>query len=273
MPQLCPLVLCLAFLALVSSLDCTVATTAKAGSPSPSSHSTVRVRRHEESPLGSRIQERVGDGHWKLAAVDPVVDCPLKLFATQFAAYLQPSGWSHASNWTESTFHALNLSAICNVSISDVQPPPEPRISTLPLSVTELGPCGWTRFVDGAIGSDSNDGSEGSPYMSVQYALAQSRLTGSGDPTQKCITVRRGVYYLGADQTNLGRPFESQRGVLSLTSLDSNIAITAYPGEEVAVLGRRRPQLTVAGVSEDWSGHHPAGQAAAIYRGRLAAPQ
>ena len=88
----------------------------RASPPSSSSASSLPVLRR---PLGSN----------SLAA--PEVDCPLKAFAVQYAAYLQPP---HASvgNWTDEVISAMGLTSLCNFTAKDISPPPFIRPSTIP---------------------------------------------------------------------------------------------------------------------------------------------
>ena len=168
------------------------------------------------------------------------MDCALKTFAAQFAGYLQPAAWPHATNWTSATVQALQLPSLCSVSDSDIAPPPFRRPSTIPVRALAPPACDWTRYVDGVNGSPSNDGSLASPWKDVVYALSQSR-TRPTTLTRACIYVRGGPtqppHWFGDHQEQMGRMFESQLGAIALTAADSNLTISAYQGEEVVFSG------------------------------------
>ena len=181
------------------------------------------------------------DDRWALrvaaqAAVDPKVDCPLKAFAAEFAAYLQPTVWPHASNWTEETVAAMELPTLCKLSVDDIAAPPFHRPSTVPPSRAASSPCAWTRYVDGAKGKNTNAGSLDAPWQEIVYALAQSRTRGA-TTARACIIIRGGLHYFGDHQEQMGGAFESQLGAMALTPHDSNLTIAAYEGETVVFSG------------------------------------
>ena len=197
-------------------------------------------------------------------AADASVDCALKAFAAQFAAYLQPAGWPHASNWTSEVVAALQLPSLCGQSEGDVAPPPFTRPSTIPARATAPPACDWTRFVDGLYGQQSNNGTQAHPWKDVSYAVSQSR-TRPTTLTRACIYVRGGSeyppHYFGDHQEQFGRAYESQRGAIALTASDSNLTIAAYQGEQVTFSG---------GVALDlsWSVHAKT-EAGTIMKARL----
>ena len=195
--------------------------------PSRSPSSTPR-----SSPaLVDRWAERMA-----LAAPPVSVDCPLKRFAAEFASYLQPQTWPHSSNWTEEVVAAMGLPSLCNATADDVRPPPFRRPSTLPLSAAASPACDWTRHVDGVRGNNDGPGSLDAPWKSIDYALGQSRLRAHSS-VRACVWLKAGApYYLGQHRQAMGSSsFESQTGALALTSLDSNLTLSAYLGEQVTL--------------------------------------
>ena len=166
------------------------------------------------------------------AAVPAAIDCPLKRFAAQFAAYVQPEAWPHASNWTEEAVSAMSLPSLCGINAQSVPAPPFRRPSTLPASATAPFACDWTRYVDVAKGDNSNDGSLAHPWGHMAFAVPQSRTR--QNPLQRaCIFLRGGYYPFGDHHEQRGRASESQLGALALTATDSNLTIAAYNHEEV----------------------------------------
>jgi hypothetical protein len=85
-------------------------------------------------------------------------------------------------------------------------------------------------------GSDANDGSIGSPWNTIKYAIRQSRSRSSTSITA-CISARGGTYYLGSTPLSPQSPKDSQYGAIVLTSIDSNLTISAYSKEKVIFSG------------------------------------
>jgi len=75
-------------------------------------------------------------------------------------------------------------------------------------------------FVDPAVGSDVNPGSQAAPKRTIPGALSVTRTSGSASPT---IILRGGTYYINA--------------TISLTPGDSGLTITAFDGETPVVSG------------------------------------
>ena len=163
----------------------------------------------------------------RLASAD--VDCPLKVYAAQFASYLQPQRHPHVGNWTEATVEALQLPSLCKLRAADIPPPPFIRPSTVPPAAPRS--CSWLRYVDGTNGNDSNPGTLESPWRDVARAVGQSRTR--PPRTSACIYVRAGVHWFGDHKENYGLRYESQTGALSLTAADSGLTLSAYENERV----------------------------------------
>jgi hypothetical protein len=221
MGRLSSLGLLMPLLVLLCHLSVPFPRTASAASSRPLPR--VRIQQAGLASLGTPLPLKV----------DPAIDCPLKRFAAQFSAYMQPGAWPHASNWTEELVTAMNLTTLCKHTAKDIPPPPFRRPSTLPRSASASPACDWTRYVDSREGENSNDGSLASPWKDPMYALAQSR-TRINIHVRVCVFLRAGYYFVGDHQQKMGRPYESQLGALALTS---NLTLSAYSNEAVFVSG------------------------------------
>ena len=128
--------------------------------------------------------------------------------------------------------------------------------------------CPVELFVDAVSGSDSNAGSIGAPFRSIQRALLVSRAvprssTAVGS-TAVCISLRAGTFYLGSRatatesgshtssgggessqsgarqelrQTRWAADADSRQGAIALTGADSGLTLRAYQGESVTLSG------------------------------------
>lgn len=160
------------------------------------------------------------------AQMDTAIDCQIRLIAAQYAIYLQPDtarAPQASANWSKVVYDGLQMDSLCPTTVSltgyHIQPIVTPKQQK----------CDWSVYVDGTNGNDTNPGTITQPLQTIQHALRLSRSrTASVSP---CIIVRTGVYYLGFDDSKNSRP--SQVGAIDLTSVDSNLTISAYKGEDV----------------------------------------
>ena len=191
-----------------------------------------RSRSSSPSPSSPPLPPRRSWGVNRLAAPD--VDCPLKAFAVQFAAYIQPPH-PVVGNWSRTVVDAMGLAKLCNLTADDVPPPPFTRPSTVPARSSLSVPCQFEKYVDGLRGNNSAAGTLAQPWREVVYALSQSRLRPVG--TTACIYIRGGWHWFGDHQESFGKKYESQVGALSLQAMDSGLTLAAYNAEEVVFSG------------------------------------
>ena len=192
-------------------------------------------------------------------------DCQLRALTLEFLSYLATDDTT--GDWKGSAYSALQLSR-CNASQAELEAAFAPaaltareqldqlypRRDTHPLppspSATPAADCEWEVFVDSGLGSDENLGSIDAPVSSLHRALSLSRAvprTPSAHPSSAallraaanaaCITVRAGVYYLGANASASNVAIDSRVGAIALTAADSGLTIRAFPNETVVFSG------------------------------------
>ena len=98
-----------------------------------------------------------------------------------------------------------------------------PEVSSTP----QIPQASAELYVDATTGSDSNDGSEAHPFLSLKMAQKAAQQLHQKDRYHSFVTVflRAGTFYLGAD------------GPLVLTGADNKTTFAAYPGETAVVSG------------------------------------
>lgn len=135
--------------------------------------------------------------------VAPDMDCTVRWLASNFSAHLLP--------WADPTlaFDALRLAADCNGTLA-------PARAAAPLPLPALSAAAF--YVDAVHGSDSNAGSLAAPFKTIPRGLVATRA--AAPPAQ--LVLRAGVYTLAA-------PIE-------LTPADSQLTISAYPGDASPVV-------------------------------------
>ena len=110
-----------------------------------------------------------GEDHAHLVGpfgVDPTLDCATRNFTYAYANSLLPSRAPLVS-----VFDALRLAADCD----------QTRPTALPWPVLRTHPLtSGAFFVDAAHGSDTNNGTEGSPFATPARALQATRAAGGG---------------------------------------------------------------------------------------------
>ncbi len=171
------------------------------------------------------------------------IDCALRAFAIEMAAYIAPE--ASKANWTALTQSAFQMNQCSSISYTNYQPPKSAKpFQTAP--EMKRGTCQHTVFVHGLKGSDLFDGTFEKPMQTIQSALSRTRRLRAmhGSESTICMTIRGGTYYLGANATTTS----SQIGAIALTANDSNLVIENYPGEVVVLSGGAELKL-------QWSVH------------------
>lgn len=178
-------------------------------------------------------------------------DCQLRGLTVEFATWLQPM--NAVTNWTMAVEEGLEMSALCpnsshSLNSADLArypaPPPHSRVrgggERTASELIEECPSSLQVFVDGAHGDDSNPGSEAAPLKSINAGLARIRSvrsTAATPSSSACLILRAAIYYLGTSTSLVPSAESSSRvGAIALESTDSGLTITAYPGEENAVI-------------------------------------
>ncbi|CAF0862133.1 unnamed protein product [Adineta ricciae] len=158
------------------------------------------------------------------------IDCALRAFAIEMANYIAPPPFK--SNWTSLVESAIQFNQCHNTSRTHphLQPSSPPTKSNQQL-------CNNSFYVHHSKGNDFFDGSFQYPFQTIQTALDHVRLQRQINPrlTQNtsCIIIRGGTYYLGTNASTT----TSQKGVIALTSNDSNLIIKNYEDERVILSG------------------------------------
>jgi hypothetical protein len=151
-------------------------------------------------------------------AVRDQFDCKMRALAVEYAAHIQP--WRPASTFSD-LVDALNGSrekaAGCTVTVPKGLGANGRRFGPIvPLSVGG----NFSQFFVAVDGSDSNNGSEASPFLTLPKALEASRANVGGSNQ---IILRAGTHYLSS--------------TVVLTAADSGLNIQAFPGEEAWISG------------------------------------
>jgi hypothetical protein len=162
-------------------------------------------------------------------------DCSMRATALEYAMAIQP--FRTAQDFQD-VADALNGSPQfgtynCGVSPSTVQfpayrlpyssplPPGKPmpwKDPSAPLPPSDASTA--TFYIDPVGGSDSNPGTQASPFLTIQKGVDASRATGS---TGNTLVLRAGTFYLPAP--------------VLLGTTDSGLTFTSYPGEDVWISG------------------------------------
>jgi hypothetical protein len=177
------------------------------------------------SPMWAQLRahtSRVGDlstiksfDRRTINAVKNTTECEIRLLAYEHALHIVNS--QRAASKMVEVFDALQLSTMCSVTRPTPIPVPAP---SYPLPTTKA-----TFFVDHSKGDDKNSGAKDQPFATVTRALAATRSARNGltASDKAAIVLRAGTHFL-----NKG---------LNLTSVDSGLIITNFPGEESWVSG------------------------------------
>lgn len=161
------------------------------------------------STSASQLQDKI-----QRIQLDPVLDCSIRKLALDFAQYLLP-------NINETTLlvsDALRLDIDCNTSVTknvNYQSSNNLKSSISKIKVTPAA----IYYIDPVNGNDNAAGTEINPFKSIDRGLRASR----GGPTPAQIVLRQGTYYLN--------------DTITLTSIDSNLSIVAYPNETPVLSG------------------------------------
>ena len=177
------------------------------------------------------------NGHVSLPLLSAFDDCALRSFAVEMAGWLQPHGTR--SNWTELAASAMQLHHCSGHATPSLTADRPSQPMSAPLGSTgEVAPaCAAHVWVDGSTTSRGN-GSASAPLASLQAALTAVRSLRQGafplsSRQQLCITVKKGIYYLGANVVS----HSSRVGALALLPIDSYLTVQAAPGERVVLSG------------------------------------
>ncbi|UJR20272.1 hypothetical protein I4U23_023403 [Adineta vaga] len=150
------------------------------------------------------------------------------------ANYIAPPPFK--TNWTTLAQSAFQMNQCHNTSYSNYQS--SSFSSSKTKNAKKNKSCHHSIYVHDFKGNDQFDGSFRRPMKTTQAALHHTRLrrqTYAGENQNTlCIIIRGGTYYLG---TNASTTTTSQKGVIALTSNDSNLVIENYEDERVVLSG------------------------------------
>ena len=189
--------------------------------------------------------------------VPPEVDCALRAFTIEMAAYIAPT--SMKANWTTLSQSAFQMNQCSNTSYTIYQPASSAKLFETAPDMRKSA-CVQTVFVHDAKGNDLFDGVFERPMKTIQAAVSLTRGLRAvhGVQSTLCITIRGGTYYLGTNSTTSS----SQIGAIALTNNDSNLVIENYSGETVILSGGTLLQL-------NWSLHAKTAAAGSIMKAQV----
>eukprot|EP01116_Phalansterium_solitarium_P022687 TRINITY_DN7582_c0_g1_i1.p1 TRINITY_DN7582_c0_g1~~TRINITY_DN7582_c0_g1_i1.p1 ORF type:complete len:924 (-),score=219.53 TRINITY_DN7582_c0_g1_i1:171-2942(-) len=155
--------------------------------------------------------------------IDPEFECGWRKLAFEYGQVLQPERGAF-----QSLFDALELGTLCNVSLADVS-----RFGVGPADPPKVGlpKAAAYYYVDYTSGSDSNPGTESSPFKTISRAVNASR---AGASRPAAILLAAGTHYL---------PY----GTVQLGPEDSGLTIQAQPGTaagDVVISGAQKLTVT-----------------------------
>ncbi|CAF1527555.1 unnamed protein product, partial [Adineta ricciae] len=154
-----------------------------------------------------------------------IYDCARRDFTIEMVNYVAPT--SFKANWATLAQSALQISQCHNTSHSLHPSSPLLLPTSASTSTNKLKTsCHHSIFVHHSQGNDAFHGSFQQPMKTIQAALHRARLRRQNTQTTLWIIIRAGTYYLGTNASE--STTSSQRGVIALTSNDSNIVIENY---------------------------------------------
>ncbi|CAF1461879.1 unnamed protein product [Adineta ricciae] len=184
-------------------------------------------------------------------------DCALRDFTIEMVNYIAPT--SFKANWTTLAQSALQINQCHNTSHSFHSPLLLPTSASTNANKLKTS-CHHSIFVHHSQGNDAFHGSFQQPMKTIQAALHRARLHRQNTQTTLCIIIRAGTYYLGTNAS--ASTTSSQRGVIALTSNDSNIVIENYEDERVVLSGGTLLDLK-------WSVHSKTSTGASIMKAQI----
>ena len=143
-------------------------------------------------------------------------DCKMRQLAMEFARKIQPMRTKQQFQQLADALNGAQEAQNCNVSVGDH------KFSTSRIGIFPVDESGTAFYVDATSGSDSNSGTQSSPFKTVAKGVASAQKAGPGSS----VVLRKGVYYL--DQT-----------IDLMASDSSGLTIQSYQGEEAWVSGGR----------------------------------
>ena len=187
---------------------------------------------------------------------DVAADCYLRSFGVEFATWLQPP--SPISNWTAAVEDGFEMNVLCagqtyNTTDDNQARYPSPPLAKRPIALQRaeqlLSNCQHHVYVDANSGDDENAGSLSRPVQSIAVGLQLTRTIRINNtplpqpnvaPPAICLVLRRATYYLSGTTSGIAgltsAEISSRVGAIALTSVDSGLTVTAYPGEENEVI-------------------------------------
>ena len=171
--------------------------------------------------------------------IAPDLDCAVRSLAAQFSAHLLP--WADPALAAD----ALRLAIDCNASSPAAAATSSTTISAAP---NAIAPAADAFYADAVNGDDGNAGTQAAPFRTIARGLQATRAITPAAPAQ--LVLRAGTFWLA-----------SSGGTLELTPADSQLTISAFPGEAPVVSGGWRRRLRAA-AARSASGRRARGAAA-----------
>ena len=147
--------------------------------------------------------------------IAPDLDCAVRSLAAQFSAHLLP--WADPALAAD----ALRLAIDCNASSPAAAATSSTTISAAP---NAIAPAADAFYADAVNGDDGNAGTQAAPFRTIARGLQATRAITPAAPAQ--LVLRAGTFWLA-----------SSGGTLELTPADSQLTISAFPGEAPVVSG------------------------------------